>query len=431
MADIEVTTRPSGVTGSPGPAPERPRIELVLTPETGAETVKAEGSKSPDRAATIARAKARAAKGGDDKPAAKAKEPTGQGAEGEDDAPEDKPEPVVEETEESVETEEPAETADDPPPGDEAPADLEAEVPVIDDDQLLHANLAADRLQRENDALYERVEQFESGLLGEDARASYSEDPAAYVRAHISSLFGLDPADEGAKKLLARELVGLLTDLTVAASGAGISAEKIAQIEAERVGRHDALHKRARKATKQSGEQRASDRQTEEYLNRDFLKAAGSKFPHLALAPELDGITPGRAIMLAMRRAHKAGTLKVEGLNDDQILAEGAKLANASYRMRGEKVSTRVSSLSKAQPKPAAKPAVAGKPAAQPGKPQTGDKPKPRTLSASEAGTPAPKPKPAPKGPREVVIVRDPDRSERDRRGIIDSYKEKQRQSRA
>lgn len=101
-----------------------------------------------------------------------------------------------------------------------------------------------------------------------------------------------------------------------------------------------------------------------------------------------------------------------------EVVLDAAKLANHSYGVRADRFVARVAALRPA--KPVAKPE-----AEKPGSPKPAAS-KPRTISASEAGTPAPKPAASPRGPREVVIVRDPDADDRRRRSLIDKYKKLQ-----
>lgn len=443
MPEIEVTARPTIVSGAPGPAPERPRVELVLSTDTGAADVRRDDAPpTRSRAESLARIKERAARGDGGKPDSRA-EPVGMGPEGDDAADEATDETAGQggEGEEVADGDgdtaaasgddaadaaaaEGGESEDkDAAPDGESNDSPDAQI----DAQIMEVRLEAERLARERDRLEERVARYEAGLLGEEARAAYAADPVRYIRDHIASLFGVDPNDED----LATEVtLGLLTDLTAASAGDGLSADKRAQIRSERIQRHWQLDQKSRQASKQVASSRHGAAEVERYIDDVAYKAVADKFPHLALAAEFDGVTPGKAVAAYIRRAVPAGHLKVEGRSEADVLTEAFRHLNHSYKTRAEKLVARATALGPA-PAPKQPPAGPGQPKQGAPKQTTTAKPKPRTLSAAEAAQPsAKKQPPGPKEPAEKVItvVRDPDAEEARRRALFAKYRAKQQQ---
>lgn len=437
MPEIEITTRPTAISGAPGPGPDRPRVELILSPETGAETIRADNSKASTRTESIAKIRAAAAKAGRSGKLGGV-EAAGTGAEGEEDAGETTDDEAATEEGEAT-TDDVGDDAGEAAAEDEAPADDEAapeeaeaapakkpaakkpvEPPADDETDVgMAARVDAERLARENDALRARVEGFEVGLFDDEARTTYFENPAAYVRAHLSNLFGLPPDDPALKK----EVVDLLTDLTVEVAGGQISEDKIAQLENERVSRQWRIQQKTRKATTKAATERAEREAAANEIESVYLKAAEAQFPFVALAAELDGIRPGKAVLDTLRRAASAGVLKTEGRREIDIITEALRLTNHSYKARAEKIAARFAKA------PAAAQAKPGSTTTKPGSPKTSEPSatkKPRTISAAEAGSPpakSGKPHAKDTGPKTITVVRDPDADEARRRSILAKYK--------
>lgn len=445
MPDIEVTTRPAAVNGAPGAQSERPRVELILSPETGATTVKADGGKTVSRADSIAKIRAQVEGKGGGKAAAKAND-AGSGSEGDDEDAGGGEESGDEDAGDDVESEEgDAETTDDgeeagetsdedaadedAEEGDEEASDDEEEAPApaakkaaTSDEVDLAAEVERAGLERELDHLRGRLESYEAGLMGDDAREAYFEDPAGYLRTHISSLFGLSADDPDLKT----ELTHLLTDLTVAISNGSISAEKIAQLENERVSRAWKLGKKARKATKKADGDREERTRAENYVDTAVVKPVAAKFPFLELARELDGISPGKAVLDMAKRAVAKGIIKAEGKSEADILTEAIRLTNHSYKTRAEKIAARVNPA-KAPAAAQGASAVAAKKIGAPKTDPSAAKKKPRNLSAAEAAqaaTTKPGAKQSKKeGPKEIIVVRDADAESDRRRAIFEKHR--------
>lgn len=451
MSEIEITTRPGAVSGAPGPAPERPRVELVLSPESGTETRFVEGSKAPSREQSIARARERAAKegrsaraGGEDPNAAgsgdegaeaddeETENEEGAEAEGEETSEESEADGEQAEGEEASEEEGEEEEAD----GEEEAAPAAAKKPAAkkhaeadadaEEAVLLAARIEADRVAIENEQLRQRVGLLEAGLLGEDARSAYQLDPAKYIREHVAALFALPVDDED----LGEELHGLVTDLTIAISGGQISSDKLAQAKHDRTSRAWRLDQKSRQATKKATPASDSRTEVENYIDSVVYKAASDRFPFIALAADLDGLTPGKAVAATMSRAVTDGRIRdADRKKPAEVLTEALRLTNHSYKARYEKIVARAATLGTA---PAPNASGGGQPKPGAPKPESSANPKgkkPRTLSAAEAAA-APSKKPGqpakkPEGPKEIIVVRDPDADEARRARIFAKHRKK------
>lgn len=230
------------------------------------------------------------------------------------------------------------------------------------------------------------------------AEAEYLADPIKAIHKHIAAVLGHDDENhEDVKK----EVLDLFLDLTSHVGGVSQDPGHLAKRQSDRTRREWEREKKGRAASSKKAEEAAAQEQRAKQIDGiigeidKVVTPDAEKYPHLtALAPLIEGKTPGRVIYELVEAGIKRGDFKADE-PDDVVIAKAAKAAEAYYTKRADPLRSAL------QPKSTAKPAATEKvaPAAQVDreKPRTSKEARVTNADASVAPATPPAQKPAPK----------------------------------
>lgn len=236
------------------------------------------------------------------------------------------------------------------------------------------------------------------------AESEYLADPIKAIHKYVATALGHDDENHDDVK---KEVMDLFLDLTSHVGGVTQDPGHLAKRQSDRTRREWEREKKGRAASGKKEAETAAQREREQSVegiigevDKTFATAA-EKYPHLtALAPLLEGKTPGRVIYELVESGIKRGEFKVDDkgrpVDPDEVLIErAAKAAEAYYTKRADPLRSAL------QPKSTAKPAATEKvaPAAQVEreKPRTSKEARVTNADASVAPATPPAKKPAPK----------------------------------
>lgn len=236
------------------------------------------------------------------------------------------------------------------------------------------------------------------------AESEYLADPVKAIHKYVASVLGHDDENHDDVK---KEVLDLFLDLTSHVGGVTQDPAHLAKRQSDRTRREWEREKKGRAASSKKAEEAAAREQRERAVegviaevDKTFEKDT-EKYPHLAaLAPLIDGKTPGRVIYELVEAGFRRGEFKVDEHgrpvdSEDVLIAKAAKAAEAYYTKRADPLRSAL------QPKSTAKPAATEKvvPAAQVDreKPRTSKEARVTNADASVAPATPPATKPAPK----------------------------------
>jgi uncharacterized coiled-coil protein SlyX len=253
--------------------------------------------------------------------------------------------------------------------------------------QLAEARKSTDEALEKRAALVEQAEQ------------EYLSDPIKALYKYVAASLGHDDPDhEDVKK----EVTDLWLDLTSHSGGVTQDPAHLAKRQSDRTRREWEREKKGRAASGKKDAETAAQREREQQVNSIIgdidgrLKTDAEKYPHLtALAPLLEGRTPGQVIYDLVAQGIKRGDFKADE-PDDVLIAKAAKAAETYYTKRADPIRAAIT-----KPTSTAKPAAVEKtaPAAQVEreKPRTSKEARVTNADASVAPATPPAQKPAPK----------------------------------
>lgn len=233
----------------------------------------------------------------------------------------------------------------------------------------------------------------------EAAETEYLSDPIKALHKHIAAVFGHDDENHDDVK---KEVMDLFLDLTSHVGGVTQDPGHLAKRQSDRTRREWEREKKGRAASGKKADEAAAQEQRAKQVDGiigeidKVVQPDAEKYPLLtALAPHLDGKTPGRVIYELVEAGIKRGDFKADE-PDDVLIAKAAKAAEAYYTKRADPLRSALQPKSTATPTAAAKTTA---PAAQVEreKPRTSKEARVTNADASVAPATPPAQKPAPK----------------------------------
>src|SRR5688572_4706937 len=331
-----------------------------------------------------------------------------------DDEPEDETEAAAPEVEDVADTIEPSDVEDEEEPVDPTavaakPAEkAKADPPSDVEERLKELEGVTERqraaLERYEAQLAEARKGSEEALakraaLVEAAEQEYLSDPIKALYKYVAASLGHDDPDhEDVKK----EVNDLWLDLTSHAGGVTQDPAHLAKRQSDRTRREWEREKKGRAASGKKDAEAAAQREQEQKVQGiigeidKVVSPQAEKYPHLvALAPLLEGKTPGQVIYQLVAEGIKRGDFKADEA-DEVLIAKAAKAAETYYTKRADPIRAAVTKTTST-----AKPAAVEKtaPAAQVEreKPRTSKEARVTNADASVAPATPPAKQPAPK----------------------------------